>query len=437
MSDISNQRTFYHLLGNNLIASVTNFFVWFALVFWIYLTTQSILVTSLIAGVYAVLNAVTALVFGAIVDHNKKKTVMAYSSLFSFIAYSIASVLYFSSPASVFTDPTSVLLWAFIVILMIGTITGNLRMIALIPCVSILFNKDERPKANGLVGIVGGVSFGLTSVFSGLVIGFSDMWLALLLALIFTAVAFFHMLTISLPEKEIVQSEEQQSAGRIDIKGTFRIIRGTPGFLAFILFTTFNNLLGGIFMALMDPYGLSLMSVEAWGFLFGIMSFAFIGGGLVVTKWGLGKNPIRLFFILNLIMWTTCIFFTIQPWVALLVAGMFTWMFIGPIVEACESTIIQKVVPLERQGRVVGFGQSLESAVMPLTTFLIGPLTHFVVVPFMTTGLGAEVIGPWFGTGQARAIALVFTLSGVVGLIATIFAIVSRPAKLLAKEYAK
>ena len=35
-----------------------------------------------------------------------------------------------------------------------------------------------------------------------------------------------------------------------------------PGLTALILFSAFNNFLGGVFMALMDAYGLSLVSVR-------------------------------------------------------------------------------------------------------------------------------------------------------------------------------
>ena len=55
-----------------------------------------------------------------------------------------------------------------------------------------------------------------------------------------------------------------------------------------ILLAAFNNLLGGVFMALMDAYGLELVSVEAWGLLWGFISLAFIGGGLVVATRGGG-----------------------------------------------------------------------------------------------------------------------------------------------------
>jgi DHA3 family multidrug efflux protein-like MFS transporter len=51
-----------------------------------------------------------------------------------------------------------------------------------------------------------------------------------------------------------------------------------------IFLTTFNNFLGGVFMALMDAYGLSIVSVQTWGILWGFLSFAFIIGGLIVSK---------------------------------------------------------------------------------------------------------------------------------------------------------
>ena len=76
-----NYKVFHHVLVNALVANVTNYFVWFALTFWAYLTTKSIIVTSIIAGSFAVLNMLSAFLFGNIVDHNKKKKVMIWSSV--------------------------------------------------------------------------------------------------------------------------------------------------------------------------------------------------------------------------------------------------------------------------------------------------------------------------------------------------------------------
>ena len=67
-----------------------------------------------------------------------------------------------------------------------------------------------------------------------------------------------------------------------------------PGLFALIFFTTFNNFVGGVFMALMDAYGLSLVSVQTWGTLWGFISLSFILGGLYIAKKGLGPDPLRI-----------------------------------------------------------------------------------------------------------------------------------------------
>ena len=127
--------------------------------------------------------------------------------------------------------------------------------------------------------------------------------------------------------------------------------------------------------------------------------------------------------------------FPLQSSVILLTAGMAVYMLLGPYAEAAEQTIPQKVVPYERQGRVFGFAQSIEQAASPLTAFLIGPITQLVFIPFMTTGAGVDLIGSWFGTGPDRGIALVFVLTGLLGLVVTLLALRSRPYRQLSERY--
>lgn len=188
-------------------------------------------------------------------------------------------------------------------------------------------------------------------------------------------------------------------------------------------------------MALMDAYGLSLVSVQEWGLLWGVLSTSFIFGGIAIAKWGLGKNPLRSMLSANFFIWSICAVFTLYPSIILLATGMFLYMCVVPYIEASEHTIIQKLVPVERQGRVFGFAQSVEQSASPITAFLIGPLTHFIFIPFMTTGAGVELIGRWFGTGPDRGIALVFTTAGILGFLMTVAAVRSKPYRQLSERY--
>lgn len=429
---------FHQILGNNLVANITNFTVWFAVTFWVYLETRSVFATGMIAGIYLVFTAGFGFWFGSIVDHNPKRLAMLGSSIASlaFYAASLAMVLF--EPEDAFTNPYGPYLWAFVLLVMLGVIAGNIRSIALPTLVTILIPEDRRDKANGLVGMVTGIGFLTTSVISGFLVAYGGMLGTLVLALAFTLLAAAHIAFVRIDEGRVEATPDTPAEPkRVDIAGTIRVIAAVPGLFALIFFATFNNFLGGIFMALLDAYGLSLVSVQVWGLLFGVLSTAFIISGIIISKTGLGKNPLKTLLTVNVITWSVCCVFTIQSSIWLLAAGCFVWMFLAPYAEAAEHTTLQKVVPLERQGRVFGFAQSVEQAASPLTAFLIGPLTQFIVIPFMTDGAGADLIGDWFGTGQPRGIALVFTLAGLVGLLVTILAFNSRYYRDLSAVYAK
>lgn len=427
---------FHHLLGNNLVANITNFTVWFALTFWVYLETRSVFATGMIAGIYLVMTAASGIWFGSLVDHHRKKLVMLGSSVVSFALYAVSLAVHELTAEGRLKEVAGVPLWLFITVVMLGVIAGNIRSIALPTLVTILIPEDRRDKANGLVGMVTGIGFLTTSVISGFLVAWGGMFYTLVFAMGFSALAFLHLLFVPVdePRTEATAAAEPR---RVDLAGTLRVVGAVPGLFALILFASFNNFLGGVFMALMDAYGLSLVAVETWGLLWGLLSSAFILSGMLIARTGLGSNPLRTLLLVNLVTWSVCCVFTIQSSIVLLTVGCFIWMFLGPYAEAAEHTTLQKVVPFERQGRVFGFAQSVEQAASPLTAFLIGPLTQFFFIPLMTTGAGAEAIGDWFGRGDERGIALVFTLAGAVGVIATTLAFNSKYYRQLVAVYAK
>jgi DHA3 family multidrug efflux protein-like MFS transporter len=426
---------FHLILANNLLQNIINFTVWFAVTFWAFLETRSVFVTGMVGGIYLLLTATFAIWFGSLVDHHRKKRIMLASSAGSFLLYALAFVAYSFTPNKELVRLDGLSFWGFILLVMLAVICGNIRMIALPTLVTVLIDEDRRDKANGLVGMVNGIGFLLTSGISGFLVAWDGIRGTLVLAIIFTALAFLHLLTVHIDEPEPSSSVPGERK-EVDLKGTVRVIKAVPGLVALILFSAFNNLLGGVFMALIDAYGLSLMDVQEWGLLWAFASSAFIVSGLVIAKIGLGKNPLRTLLLANLITWAVASIFTIQSSILLLVAGSVIWMFLGPYAESAEQTTLQKVVPYERQGRVFGFAQSVEQSAAPLTAFLIGPLTQFLAIPFMTNGTGAEAIGHWFGTGPDRGMALVFTVTGMLGVILTLLALGSRSYRQLSGAYA-
>jgi DHA3 family multidrug efflux protein-like MFS transporter len=429
-------KRFYGVLVNTLIANVTTSFLWFALTFWVYLETRSVLATAIIGGSYMLLVALFSIMFGTIVDHHKKKIVMLGSSMFTLVGYLVAGLLFLVFPENSLINWGHFAFWLFAGVILIGSVVENMRNIAMSTTVTLLVPKDMHAKANGLVGAVQGVAFLVTSVFSGLSIGFLGMGWTLFIAIILTALALIHLIFVKIPEEKIMHDPELEGK-KIDIKGSIAAIKAVPGLGMLIFFTTFNNLVGGVFMALMDPYGLTLFSVQWWGVVLGITSTGFIIGGILISKFGLGKNPLRTMLLVNIVVSILAMTFTLREWWPLYVVGIFIFMTIMPAIEAAEQTIIQRVVPFKRQGRVFGFAQSVEAASAPITAFLIGPIAQFGVIPYMNSPEGKAQLGWLLGDGDARGIALIFLIAGFIGVLFAFWAFSTRAYRRLSEFYQK
>lgn len=426
-------RTFFQVLANTAVANITTSFLWFALTFWVYIETRSVLATGIIGGAYMLLVAVFSMGFGTIVDRHRKHLVMVFAGVVTLIAFGVSGGLYLVFPEATLLDLGGPMFWIFSGIILFGAVIENMRNIALSTTVTLLVPVERHANANGMVGTVQGLAFLITSVFSGLSIGLLGMGWTLVIAIVMSAAALVHLLFLRIPEDKPEQDGERRPF--IDLRGSIAAVRAATGLFALIIFSTFNNLIGGVYIALMDPYGLELFPVEIWGLVLGVTSSGFIIGGLLVAKFGLGQNPIRTMLMLVVVMGILGSIFTIREWWWLYAGGILLYMTLIPAVEAAEQTVIQKIVPFRTQGRVFGFAQAFESAAAPITAFLIAPIAQFLIIPYMNSQAGQDAFGWLLGDGKARGIALVFLVAGLVMVLAAVAAFFTRSYRILSKEY--
>ncbi|GMA40469.1 chloramphenicol efflux pump [Mobilicoccus caccae] len=434
-SPAERRRTFWQILLNTALANVTTSYLWFALTFWIYLATRNVIATGVIGGAFMLLIAVTSISFGTFVDRFRKLAVMRFAGGFTLAAFAVAGGIYLATPVDSLVRLDRPWFWAFAFVVLTGAVVENLRNIALSTTVTILVDPEERANANGLVGMVQGIAFMVTSVLSGLSVGFLGMGWTQVVALTLTAIAFAHLLTLRMPEERRPAAGDAQ--GAFDLAGSWRAVSAVAGLFALILFSTFNNFVGGVYMALMDPYGLELFSVQAWGGVFALASTGFLVGGALVGKFGLGPNPLRTMLLGVVVMGVIGAGFAIREWAWLYVLGIWLYMAIVPLVEAGEQTVIQRVVPLERQGRVFGFAGAFEAGAAPITAFLIAPIAQFWIIPFARTPHGAVALEPLLGTGTSRGIALIFLGAGALIVAAALLAFLTPVYREVSAAYAR
>ncbi len=101
---------FHRLLISALLVAVTTNFVWFALTYFVYIETRSVISTGVIGGIYLVIVALTGLWFGTFIDRNKKKYAMFASSVATLIFFISGFLIYQFAPFG-FGDKS--LLWIF------------------------------------------------------------------------------------------------------------------------------------------------------------------------------------------------------------------------------------------------------------------------------------------------------------------------------------
>jgi DHA3 family multidrug efflux protein-like MFS transporter len=373
------------------------------------------------------------MVFGTLVDRFRKHSVMVFSAVFTLAAFLAAGAIYLAQPESAILDLGRPWFWLFAGVILTGAVVENLRNIALSTTVTLLVPTERHANANGLVGTVQGIAFIVTSALSGLAVGIVGMGWTLVIALGLTALPLVHLLMLRIPEE---RPDPDPGSKILDVRGAAAAIRAVPGLFALILFSTFNNLVGGLYMALMDPYGLELFAVEIWGIVLAVTATGFlIGGGIVAAK-GLGRNPIRTLLLAVAGMGLLGAVFTLREWWWLYALGIWAYMTLVPIIEAAEQTVIQRVVPFERQGRVFGAATALEVSTGPITSFAIAPIAEFWIIPYLRTAEGERAWSWLLGEGEVRGIALIFLVGGLVMVAAALAAFLTRSYRILSAEYA-
>ncbi|WP_345752617.1 MFS transporter [Microbacterium rhizophilus] len=425
-------RTFLHVLVNTALANITTSFLWFGLTFWIYAETRNVIATGVIGGAYMLFIAVFSMFFGTLVDRFRKKAVMLWATVIAFGVFCLDAAFFFVIGEQRMIELRLPWFWIFAVVMLAGAVVEQLRSIALSTTVTLLVPEERHANANGMVGTVQGVSMLVTSVLSGLSVGFLGMGWTLIIGLVAMLLAMLHLAALAIPEREIVHLEGQTKW--VDIRGGWLAVRAASGLFALVLFSTLNNFVGGVYMALMDPYGIDLFEVQGWGIWFAVASTGFIAGGAVVAATGLGRRPMRTMLLIAAFIGLVGAVFTLREWGWLFIVGCWVYMAAIPAVEAAEQTVIQRVVPYEKQGRVFGFAMTFEAAAAPITSLLIAPIAQAWVIPYMR-GEGEQRWAWLLGEGQNRGIALIFLIAGVICALIALLAFLTPQYRRLSAQY--
>ncbi len=288
---------------------------------------------------------------------------------------------------------------------------------------TLLVPKDSLARASGLVQ----VGLGLAQMVAPLLGGFLLDSVGLGGILIVDVTTFsFAVVVLSIlrfpPARLSASGLKANQSVREDLLFGWNYIRDRKPLLYLLFFLGGLNLFGGVTWTLLMPLVKSLGSASELGIVISLGGVGVVIGGGLMLSWG---GPKRLIFgILLSIMAQGILLMATVPFESLWAMGILVMgaSLLFPIIMGCSDALWLRKVPPDIQGKVLSFRPIVAQTPLVLAVLIAGPLADNVFEPLMREG-GAltETLGPYFGIGSGRGIAV---LMWSLGLLSGLWAVV-------------
>ena len=211
------------------------------------------------------------------------------------------------------------------------------------------------------------------------------------------------------------------------LSGALAYLREQPLMRALLGYGALVQCLLVLATTLLTPMVLSTHSSDVLGL---VMSVGIVGGLLgsilVATAW-IRRGLMQWILACDALQCAAVLVAGCAATPAWWCAAAFVCLFCGSTSVACSHALWMRKAPMGRQGSVFALITASNLLVMCVVLLAGGWLADAVLEPALRPGgaLGATV-GAWFGTGPGRGIGFLFFLSGAVGLVLSVLALLHR-----------
>ena len=399
----------------------------FALGVWVYRTTGSVELYSLLA-VFASLPGIFVLpLAGALVDRIGRRKAMLIGDSGSALATMCLWFLLASEHLGL------VLLCAAVAV---ASLFESLRAPGWSAALRDLVPPQRLNRAAGLVQFGSAFAETVAPLAAGVLLLEIDYSGVLLIDLATFVVALVALLGARFPELPPRRLDGGTTVGdglRAEIGQGWRWVRRRPPLFGLLLFFGGINFVVAYGYLLVTPLVLATGSAARLGLVLSAGGVGLISGGALMSVWG-GPGD-RMWGVLGfaplLGLGLTVLGLRPGPWWAM--SGIFLLSFAVPPINACNHALWSAKVPHELQGRVFALSRMVSYSTAPVAYLAAGAVAARWFEPLLAVDgpLAATWVADVLGTGPGRGLGLLLSVSGVALAVASGLVALNRPLRRL------
>jgi MFS family permease len=405
-------KTFFVIWSGQLVSILGSGLTSFALGVWIYDQSKQATPFAITVLLGSLPRIILLPIAGSFADRFNRRLIMILAdSLNALLTLAIFILL----------GANNLQLWHIYLIALLGSVFSAFQEPASTASTSMIVPREQLGRANGMVQMGQAVATILTPALAGALfisIGFTGILLIDFVTFFFAVGA---LLLVKIPQPERAPEHKDSTIWQDMVFG-WAYIRERSGLMGLLLYFAMVNFLLNWSSVLLIPMVLSKFSANILGTIQTVMGLGMLLGSLVMSAWG-GPKRRRITAVIGFIA-LGMLGFPIAGAVAnpyFIGAGAFVLMFFVPLASGNSQVIFQSKVARDVQGRVFSVRSAISQSMMPIAFLTAGPLADHFFEPLMREGgaLANSFIGQLLGTGTGRGIALMFIISGLIGLIIT------------------
>jgi MFS transporter, DHA3 family, macrolide efflux protein len=424
-------RTFFVIWLGQFVSLIGSGLTSFGLAVWIFEQTRQATPFAITALFATLPRLVLTPVAGALADRLNRRWLMI-------VADTGSALVTLSAAGLLWTGQLEV--WHIYLVATANSVFGAFQEPAYLASIAMLVPRKHLARANGMGQLSQAVEMMAAPALAGVL--FVTVGLSGIILIDFATfiVALGTLLVVRIPQPPAEARSAGQAGARASLLADaaygWHYLRARRGLFVLLVYFALVNYLLNTATVLAGPLVLSMRNASVLGLVQMTAGTGMLVGSLVVSAWGGPKR--RIWGVIGAIALSSAglALAGLRPSPVFVAAGLFVLLFCIPIASSASQAIFQSKVAPAVQGRVFAMRGLISRSMTPLAFFSSGLLADGLFEPLMQPAgaLGSGLLGSLLGAGSGRGVGLMFVLSGLLLVAASVGALASRSVRNIERE---